>query len=412
MYAQGLTCVGCQKIYPLDPLYECENCGGILEVYYDFGCLKMDGYAPASGKANENLMPIHRDKRISLGEGDTPLVKADRLANRLGLQELFLKCEFSNPTGSFKDRPVSIGMSMGLKFGYKRVVVASSGNGAASTAAYAARAGLDALILVPEFTPAEKVAQTLAYGARVVRVKGPYSNCFALARAVSLQYEIFNLTTTFINPYTVEGDKSVAFELFAQMAPQIPHFIYVPIGAGPLLAGIYKGYKELLNLHRIALAPPKMAGIQAEGCNTIAKAFMMGETEVKPEKNPHTIASGLADGLDGYSKDGTYTLKLIKESGGFSLAVADSEIKEAMGWLSKDEGIFVEPSAAAGIAGLAKSIDAGIVERHNTIVAVLTGHGLKDMSQIQTDTEIPTVTGSLDELLEVLKSELEEVADN
>ncbi|KAB2329554.1 threonine synthase [Cytobacillus depressus] len=391
MHALGLKCIGCHTTYPLFPLYECEKCRGILDVYYDF----------EKPRESDIFLPITGEKRISLGEGNTSLLQSRNLAKRLGLKNLFLKCEFTNPTGSFKDRPVSIGISKAVEFGFTKVIAASSGNGAASVAAYAAHAGLEAIILVPEKTPIEKIKQTLAYGANVIRVKGPYSNCFTLAKQVGEKQNIFNLTTTFLNPYTVEGNKMVAYELFEQLNSSIPDVIYVPIGAGPLLAGIYKGYLELKHRHHFGKLP-RMAGIQAEGNNPIASAFLYGKSSVSPVANPCTIAGGIADGLMGYEKDGMYTLQCINESKGFALDVSDSSMLEAQMWLARDEGIFVEPSAAASIAGVAKSLQENRIREDDYIVVLLTGHGLKDMGNVPVACEVPMIE-YIDQLFELLR---------
>lgn len=391
MNATGLTCVVCHTAYPLAPLYECEECGGILEVTY--------AIAQADGSCA--LLPVSEQNRIHLGEGDTKLLSAPRLAKRLGIKTLLLKCEFMNPTGSFKDRPVSIGITKAVEFGFQQVIAASSGNGAASVAAYAARAGLRAIILVPESTPLEKVRQTLAYGAKVIRVKGPYSNCFSLAKQLGQSQNIFNLTTTLLNPYTVEGNKLVAHELYEQMNGMVPDVIYVPIGAGPLLIGIYRGYLEHHRYHPGAKLP-RMAGIQAAGNNPIATAFVQGESVVRSEPNPQTIAGGIADGLVGYEKDGTYTLQIAVQSNGFVSDVSDARILEAQILLAQEEGVFVEPSAAAGIAGLMKSLEEQRISENDSVVVVLTGHGLKDMGNVRVAREVPTIDDSMEQLLEVL----------
>ncbi|MGG1662531.1 threonine synthase [Brevibacillus sp. NRS-1366] len=391
MHAIGLRCVFCQTLYPLAPLYECEACQGILEVTY----------------AQENIeeprawLPIAGENRIYLGEGDTKLLSAERLAKRLGVKSLQLKCEFMNPTGSFKDRPVSIGISKAIEFGYQKVIAASSGNGAASVAAYAARAGLEAIILVPDSTPLEKVKQTLAYGAKVIRVTGPYSNCFSLAKQLGESQNIFNLTTTLLNPYTVEGNKVVAYELYEQMSGTIPDVIYVPIGAGPLLIGIYKGYVEKSQYH-VSTKMPRMAGIQAEGNNPIATAFVQGEPVVQAEPDPRTIAGGIADGLVGYEKDGTYTLQIVKQSNGFVTDVPDSLILQAQMLLAGEEGVFVEPSAAAGIAGLMKSLEENRITENDSVVVVLTGHGLKDMGNVRVASDVPTIDHCMEQLIEAV----------
>ena len=398
----GLQCVRCGQLHSVKKLYACEACGGILDVRYDYEAVSAKWRA--QGVHTDDLLPVPASERVTIGEGGTPLVKADRLARRLGIRELYFKCEFANPTGSFKDRPVSMGVSMAKKFGIDRIIVASSGNGAAATSAYCARAGLKAFVLVPEATPSEKVKQSLAYGAQVIRVEGPYSHAFALAKEVGERFGMFNVTSTFVNPYTVEGDKTVAYEMFDQLDGVVPDWVYVPIGAGPLLVGIYKGYAEL---HRLGCSSgtPAMVGIQAEGCSPIARAYREGRAEVESDPHPRTIAGGINDGLHGYAQDGTYTLKAVRRSGGYCESVSDDEIREAQAMLARDEGLFVEPSSAAGVADLRNSLRSGRVSRNSMAVAVLTGHGLKDMEQVQAEFQAPLIPRQAQALIEALDIE-------
>lgn len=400
MYAKNLVCTECKKTFPIKPLYECDNCNGILEVIYEDERIILESENP---NPFIHYNPVKSENKITLGEGSTSLVEAKKLAGRLGLKKLLLKNEFINPTGSFKDRPVSIGISMAVQFGYKKVIVASSGNGATAVSAYAARAGLEAYILIPESTPDEKVKQSLAYGAKVIKVQGPYSNSFSLAKDVAEKFRMFNLTSTFINPYTVEGDKFIAYELAKQMDYEVPDVIYVPIGAGPLLVGVYKGFKELKRLNRLDKLP-RMAGIQATGCNPISRAYLAGQGEVQPDQNPQTIAGAICDGLHGYAKDGTYTLKVINESKGFANDVTDEEIQEASMWLAQDEGLFVEPASAAAISGLEKSLKESKLEKNSTVVVLLTGHGLKDMKNLKMDYTAPVISNSREELIEIINN--------
>src|SRR5699024_3271476 len=263
-----------------------------------------------------SLLPVESNKIVTLGEGNTPQLKSNNLANRLGLKSLIFKCEFNNPTGSFKDRPVSIGVSKAIELGFKKVIVASSGNGAGSVAAYAAKAKLKAFIVVPESTPAEKILQALYYGATIIKIKGSNSKSFQFVHDIAKHSDLFNLTTTFINPYTVEGDKTISYELYNKMQGEIPDYIFVPIGAGPLLVGVYKGYKEIAHLNSVQKTP-RMVGVQAEGCKPIAEAFLHNQSYVVASESPSTIATGIRDGLSGYEKDGTYTLNTIIKSQGF-----------------------------------------------------------------------------------------------
>ena len=382
MFEKCLKCVSCNSQYPLEALYECKSCGGILEVLFDYKNFDLVNLKDINKALHrEQLLPVKQGNYIYNGEGNTPLTKARRLEEYLDIKNIFFKCEQCNPTGSFKDRPVAVGISKAVEFGYDSIIVASSGNGAAAVASYAAKSGLKAKILVPESTPVEKIRQASFYGADVMKVQGVYSDSFNLAKKMSEEEGLFNLTTTFINPYTVEGDKIVSYELYQQLDSEVPDFVFVPIGAGPLLVGIYKGYKELFDFGLINKIP-KMVGIQAEGCSPIVKAYLNNYAEVISEDNPSTIAGGICDGLTGYSKDGTYTLNIINKSKGFALFVSDQEIKDAQRELAKYEGVFVEPSSAATLAGIKKSFKENRIGKEDLKISILTGHGLKDMKSI------------------------------
>lgn len=367
--AIGLSCVDCGAVRGIEPAYVCDACGGILEVQY----------RPASSRAD--YLPLE-DSAPMFGEGNTPLVAAPRLARRLGVAELFLKCEFANPTGSFKDRPVAMGIRMAKHFGYRRVIVASSGNGAAATAALAARVGMEALVLVPSSTPSEKVRQAAAYGAQIITVDGPYSSAYAAARTIGEELDAYNVTTTFLNPYTVEGDKVVGYEIADAFALHVPDYIYIPIGAGPLLVGTRRGITERGGLARDG-RDPRMVGVQARGNNPIVVAYREGEP-VRSVEQPRTIAGGIADGLVGYTQDGDHTLRHIRDSRGHASDASDEQILQAQAWIASDEGIFVEPSSASAIAALADDLRAGLVPAEASVVVVMTGHGLKDMAVLPT----------------------------
>ncbi len=371
-----LQCISCGERFDEQNIYECPSCGGILEVCYR-------NSADASLKLSESFdyMPVKKKQLITLGEGNTPLMKATKSTETIKSTALYFKNEFQNPTGSFKDRPVSIGLTKALEFGIRDFIVASSGNGAASVAAYCAKAGVVPTVYLPEFTSDEKVAQIRFYGARVNKVPGPYSNSFAAAKQATGS-KTANLTTTFLNPYTVEGDKIVGYEIFEQLGNSFPDYVFVPVGCGPLLVGAYKGfceYRDLFSLQKL----PKMVAVQADGNCPIVKAFLRNDNCVLSEPAPDTIAGGIADGLCGYEKDGAYTLAVVRESGGFAVSVADEQILEAQMILARNEGLFVEPSSAAAFAGVMKSIREKKIAPEDRVVVLLTGHGLKDMKSIK-----------------------------
>ncbi len=378
-YLSHLYCKECfEKIYTTNEIhYYCPKCNGILETVYEYDeefikNLKNNNITPT------DIMPFNDENYIYIGQGRTPLVKVKNLFKDFNIS-LYLKNEQQNPTGSFKDRPVGCGMSKAKEMGIDSVVVASSGNGAAAVSAFAASSNMKAKIFVPESTPNEKVEQALFYGAEVCRIPGPYSNSYKAAIESGRKDNSFNLTTTFINPYTVDGDKQIAYELYSELG--FPDYIFVPIGAGPLLVGILKGYEELKKLNSDSKIPI-MVGVQAEGCNPIEKAFKSNRRVVS-EKKPKSIAGAICDGLDGYEKDGDYTIDAIKKSGGFSISIKDEEILYWQRELAINEGIFVEPSSASTIAAIFKNKELFIELEKTNVVALMTGHGLKDMSIIK-----------------------------
>ncbi|WP_017186167.1 threonine synthase [Alkalibacillus haloalkaliphilus] len=389
-----LKCTSCNMTYDFKPYYKCESCGDVLLVRYQFNA------PPEQMSVNElKAKLIYHDENTShlMGEGNTACVPFEGLAKDYQVGQLFGKYEFQNPSGSFKDRPVSAGTFKAKQFGYKHVVVASSGNGAAAVSAAAAKHHLEALILVPESTPDEKVQQTQYFGSKVIRVKGPYSQSFQLAKQIAEKGEAYNLTTTFVNPYTLEGDKGVGFELHEQLLDW-PDYIIVPIGAGPLLVGTYKGFQELRELYSIERPLPKMVGVQAAGCSPIAQAFDNEELEVGSEPSPKTIAGGIGDGLFGYSEDGTITLQTIRDSGGVCYQFSDQELLRSQKELAQREGVFVEPSGAAAVTALAK-LSREVNLTNKSVALLLTGHGLKDMKSIQSeDLQVPTIEPTLDAL--------------
>lgn len=404
----GLKCHSCSAEFDYSVLYECPLCNGVLDVKYDYENIRMSNeFTKAFCKQYESMwrfacvLPlVQHEAIVSLGEGNTPLTKSQELGYRIGIRNLFMKNESTNPTASFKDRPVSVGISLAKQFGAKGIVVASSGNASASTAAYAARAGFSCLVVVPEGTTAAKVSQAQTCGATVVSVPGPYSNSYKIAKAASEHLGLTNLATTFLNPFTVEGNKTVAFELWEQLGHRVPDWVVVPIGAGPLLVGILKGFEELKMLG-VSDRVPSMIGVQSEAVHPIEDAFLAGCNDVKEWLlTGRTVAGGIADPLIGYSKDGTLTLDAIKRSGGHCLHVNDDEVLDMGRELAQVEGLFVEPTSATAIAAIKRLTSEGLIRKDDTTVAILTGHGLKTVDAYLTvEASIPVI----DSLSDILK---------
>ncbi|MFJ7727780.1 threonine synthase [Neobacillus sp. NPDC097160] len=379
-----LRCVNCSKTYPPTIIYSCEKCNGILEVIEQGNeniFIQNDVFQESMWRYQSKLPIEDPSNIISLREGRTPLHKGEKIKNELiGFRgNVLLKDETVNPTGSFKDRLISCAISKAKELGYMRVICSSSGNAGASAAAYAAKAGMEAVILAPKTTPLEKMTQISSFGAKVVLVEGNYSNSYKLAEKLSEDFGYYNLTTTFINPFGTDALKTVAYELDEQLKGIIPDYIFIPVGSGPLLKGLYQGYEDLISASKNSHGKyPKLIAVQANGCSPIVKAFELGNAEVSSWGDPNTIASGISDPLRGYEKDGTYTLKLVRKSKGIAISVTDKEIKHAMKSLAVQEGIFAEPTGASSFAALKKMWDKKLIEPDSNSVCLITGHGLKD----------------------------------
>jgi threonine synthase len=380
----------------------CPACGGRIVVFRDAhppaGRLPEQAGAAGIWRYAPLLMPVRDSSRVSLGEGGTPLLAAARLGARLGLPRLRLKDESQNPSGSFKDRGLAVGASIAVDHGLAGLMAASTGNAAASTAAYAARAGKPSVVLVPEGTPAAKMAHARACGARVIAVRGTYSDAHALAGSAADQLGWLNTTSTFVCPFTVEGARTVAFELGPEVTPD---WIAVPIGAGPLLVAIAEGYAELRQLG-LATRTPRLLAVQAAGCAPIVRALRHPGARVQPWDSPRSVASGLADPLVGYPEQGDETVAAVRGSGGAGVAVEDADILAAVRMLAADEGLFQEPAGAVAVAGVQRARQEGIIGPGDHVVACLTGTGLKDPLAAMEQEAFPVIPADAEALAAAL----------
>ncbi|MFX0149592.1 MAG: threonine synthase [Candidatus Hodarchaeota archaeon] len=329
---------------------------------------------------------------ISLGVGGTPLVKSNKLADRLGVKSLFLKVETGNPSGSFKDRPISIGVSKAKEYGAKTVTAASSGNAAAALATFGARGAMDVIVFVPEHAPQGKLTQLAFLGAKIVRVsiekEGEDSSVTLFEKA----YKKYGWTPSPsfgpYNPFQFEGTKSLAFELCEQFNWEVPDWILCNTGSGGLLSGSFKGFKEFLTLDFIDHIP-RMIAVQPEECAPIVEAARNRTSPFEFHdwpRTPNTAAGGLADP---HPFDGDAALEAIYNSNGSGVAVSEKEILETQKWLATDEGIFGEPSGTAAIAGLIQLINNGTIDTNDIIVIPITGAGYKDLGIITNSLKIP-----------------------
>ena len=413
MFVEELKCLKCGKKYaPTKGLYTCKKCNGKLDILYDYDGIaekinkkELEKRSPGVWKYSE-FLPIADQKNIvTLGEGGTPLLEAKILARELGMKQLWLKDETRNPTSSFKDRPMSVGVSKAIEFGAKALVTASSGNAAIALAAYSAKAGVECHAFVPEEVPPAKLAQLSIHGAHVVKAK-PKGTGDPTYRLMRMAYERYGWhpvpSCGAFNPYHPEGSKTMSYEVCEQLGWQAPDWVVVPTGAGTLLSGNAKGYFEFKELGFIDEAP-RLASIQAEGCAPLVKAFKEGTLpyEIPTWKNPKTIAGGL---VDPYPWDADTAIPAIKKSKGTAEVVLDEEILAAEKLLARAEGIFAEPSGAAGLAGLKKLLDIGAVDRSDVVVVEITGGGLKDQkTAMQLVKEPPTIEPELEQLKKLIK---------
>ncbi len=325
-----------------------------------------------------DLLPIASQAHVvSLGEGATPLVPAPKLAKRLGLGELLLKNEMGNPTGSFKDRQVSVGISHAREIGADTVAVVSSGNVAAATAAYAARAGMKAVVLMHAHAGAGKMAQAAAYGAKVIRVRSDApSAVFQLCLEACKRWGWYHLSTAgMYAPYNVEGAKTVAYELYQQYGGVLPEYLLAPVGGGGLLGGIWRGFLDLQRLGLISRIP-RLVGVQAAGCAPLQQAIENGwsfrESLKHPWKNPKTVAGGIADDI---LFDGHTVIPAIRTTHGSVISVDDEEIAKGRDLLAQEEGLLCELTSAVVIAALAKREG---LPPDSRVCCVVTGNGIKE----------------------------------
>ncbi|MDK2853158.1 MAG: threonine synthase [Thermococcaceae archaeon] len=390
-----LRCIECGKEYdPKEVRYRCE-CGGLLEVLVD-----LDKAENVFNGKNITLWKyksfIPAEKLVSLNEGGTPIYRLENLQEELGMKELYVKNEGANPTGSFKDRGMTVGVSKALELGISKVICASTGNTSASLAAYGAKANIKAYVLVPSGKIAlGKLAQAIVYGARVVPVRGNFDDALRVVVEASKELGVYMLNS--INPFRLEGQKTIAFEIFDQLG-FVPDNVVLPVGNAGNISAIWKGFKELYNAGFIENLP-RMIGIQAEGASPLAKAFKEGKP-FEPVRNPETVATAIRIGNPA---NWPRAWRAVEESKGLLESVSDEEILNAQKLLASKEGIFVEPASASSLAGLIKLKELSRIEPDESYVLITTGHGLKDPNVIIENFKLPEpIEPSLEAFREVL----------
>lgn len=324
------------------------------------------------------IMPLEAEEIIDVNVGNTPLIHAKNLGKFLGLENLYIKDETRNASGSFKDRGAVIGVSAAKALGYNVLNVASSGNFASAIARVCTVSGIKCIVLVPEDTPEEKMIMIAAYGGKVIRVKGIFDECRRLSIEFSRKKDILSASWD-LKPFTLEGWKTTLLEIFEQMGCTLPDTIIVPTGGGGHVLGTWKAIKELSMLHKINKFP-RIVGVQASGSAPYVKAVKEGLDYVPPVDNPQTVAKSLKVSSPLEKKD---VLKAIREVDGTFVDVSDEEILEAVMLLGRMEGVFAEPGAAASIAGLKRLVEVGKIGSSEKVVVVVTGSGLKDVMDVK-----------------------------
>ena len=387
-----LRCVLCGATYSTRTPYTCPACGitGILDVEYDYPAVLRRLTPRVLAKRTDRshwryreLLPIdERSALPPLQVGWTPISEAKTLARHIGARTLVLKDDGRNPSGSLKDRASSIAAVRAHAKGAPIIACASTGNAASSLGAMAAALGLRSVIFVPERAPEAKVTQLLIFGATVFRVMGSYDDAFRLSQQSCERWGWYNRNSA-INPYLIEGKKTVGFEIAEQLGWKVPDWIAMSVGDGCTIAGAWKAFRELKTLGLIARTP-RMLGVQAAGAAPVTQAFR-SESPMQPVV-PQTIADSIAVGVP---RNWLKAVLAVRESGGAMINITDDEILDAMRYTGRLTGIFAEPAAATAVAGLKRAIAEGVVPKKANALAVITGSGLKDIRAAQKAVSAP-----------------------
>jgi threonine synthase len=398
MAVESLKCKECGESYPLDARFVCEQCFGPLEVGYDFsdldpaearrkiqagsrGIWRYSDFLPFEGRPGDPLEP-----------GLTPLIRADRLAERLGLGEVWIKNDAANPTHSFKDRVVAVAVAKAKELGFETVACASTGNLANAVAAHSAAAGLDSYVFVPADLEEQKLLATGIYGTHLVGIRGTYDDVNRLCTELS-QTHPWAFVNVNLRPYYSEGSKTLAFETIEQLGWHLPDRVVAPIASGSLFTKVAKGMRDWLELGLVDGELPTFCGAQALGCSPVATAFAEGWDVCKPERRPDTIAKSLAIGDPA---DGPYALELARETGGVIESVTDDEIRDGIRLLAETTGVFTETAGGVTIGVLTKLAEAGKIGSEERVVAYITGEGLKTLDAARESFQMHEIEPTLD----------------
>jgi threonine synthase len=406
MAVQSLKCKECGEGYPLEARFVCEQCFGPLEVSYDFS-----GLDPAEARRKiqagsrgiwrySDFLPFEARPGDPLEPGLTPLIRADRLAERLGLGEVWIKNDAANPTHSFKDRVVAVAVAKARELGFETVACASTGNLANAVAAHSAAAGLDSYVFVPADLEEQKLLATGIYGTNLVGVRGTYDDVNRLCTELS-QTHPWAFINVNLRPYYSEGSKTLAFETIEQLGWKLPDRVVAPIASGSMFTKVAKGMREWIELGLVEGELPTFCGAQALGCSPVATAFSEGWDVCKPEPRPETIAKSLAIGDPA---DGPYALQLARQTDGVIESVTDQEIRDGIRLLAETSGVFTETAGGVTIGVLSKLAEAGAIGSEERVVAYITGEGLKTLDAARESFEMQEIEPTLDAFAEEFKA--------
>jgi threonine synthase len=408
MAVEKLKCKECRETYPLEARYVCERCFGPLETVYDHSALddvaavrrriqagswdmwRYADFLPLVGGSPGPANPLASSP--GLPAGWTPLTRADRLAERLGLRNVWVKNDAANPTHSFKDRVVAVASARARELGFNALACASTGNLGNAVAASAAALGIPAYVFIPRDLEEQKILATGIYGAHVVAVRGNYDDVNRLCTEVSAEHDDWAFVNINMRPYYAEGSKTVAYEIVEQLGWTLPDRVVAPIASGSLFTKIHRGFAEWRELGLVEGSQPTMNGAQATGCAPVANAFAAGAEFCQPVK-PDTIAKSLAIGNPA---DGPYVLDLARATGGAVDAVDDDQIREGIRLLAETTGIFTETAGGVSVAVLAELARRGDIDPEERVVLVITGDGLKTLDAVRGSFELHEIDASID----------------
>lgn len=387
-----LRCKECGTEYPPDKEYLCLNCLGPLEVEYDYARIARE-VNPGMIAAREHnlwryreLLPLEGEPVAGFNSGWTPLIRADRLASRLGVRRLYIKDDSINhPSLSYKDRVVSVAVSRGKELGFKIFACASTGNLGNSLAAHCAAVGVPALIFVPASIEPPKFTGSLVFGPGLVALNGNYDDVNRLCAEIGDHYG-WGFVNVNLRPYYTEGAKTVGYEIAEQLGWHVPDHVVLPTAGGTLLPRVARAFRELREMGWTN-ACPRIHSAQAQGCSPVIKALHAGAQDITPEK-PSTVAHSIAIGNPA---DGRYVLQEVRNSGGWGDSASDGEILEAIGLLAETQGIFTEPAGGTTIAVTRRLIQQGRIDSDSSVVAVVTGNGYKAVETVGRELEVSAV---------------------